>query len=69
MFKKPGVRSECPRDMGNASERMGGSERYDDGWNPEGRLGMRWSGVNELFARWVRWQRSRRGRHDGHGAG
>ena len=69
MFKKPGVRIECPRDMGNASERMGGSERYDDGGDPEGRLGMRWPGVNELFARWVRPQRSRRGRYDGHGAG
>ncbi len=69
MFKKPGVRIECPRDMGNASERKGGSERYDDGGDPEGRLGMRWAGVNELFARWVRPQRSRRGRYDGHGAG
>ncbi len=69
MFKKPGVRIECPRDMGNASERMGGSERYDDGGDPEGRLGTRWPGVNELFARWVQRQRSRRGRHDGHGAG
>jgi hypothetical protein len=68
MFKKPEVRIEGPRDMGNASEQMDGSERYDDGGDPEGRLGMRWPGVNELFARRVRRQRSRRGRHDVHGA-
>src|SRR3989304_5269568 len=43
MFKKPGVRIGCPRDMGNASERMDGSERYDDGGDPWGRLGMGWS--------------------------
>ena len=41
MFKKPDVRIECPRDMGNASEQLDGSERYDDGGDPEGRLGMR----------------------------
>jgi hypothetical protein len=39
MFKKPGVRIGCPRDMGNASERMDGSERYDDGGGSLGALG------------------------------
>ena len=51
MFKKPGVRIECPRDMGNASEGMVGSARYDDGGDAEGRLGMREPGVNELVTR------------------
>lgn len=69
MFKKPGVRIECPRDMGNALERVGGSERYDDRGEREGRLGMRWPGSNRLFTRWVRRQRSQRERHEGHGAG
>jgi hypothetical protein len=69
MFKKPGVRVGGPRDMGNASERMDGSERYDDGGEPEGPLGMRWPEFTKLFTRWGRRQRSRRGRHDGHGAG
>ena len=69
MFKKPGVRVGGPRDMGNASERMDGSERYDDGGDPGGRLGMRWPEFTKLFTRWVRRRRSRRGRHDGHGAG
>jgi len=60
MFKKPGVRSGCPRDMGNASERMGGSERYDDRGEREGPLGMRWPGSNRLFTRGVRRRRSPR---------
>jgi hypothetical protein len=68
MFKKPGVRVGGPRDMGNASERMGGSERYDDGGDPEGRLGMRWPGSDKLFARWVRRRRIQRERHDVQGA-
>jgi len=49
MFKKPGVRIGCPRDMGNAWDRMEGGERYDDGGDPEGPLGMRWPGSNKLF--------------------
>ena len=68
MFKKPGVRVGGPRDMGNASERMDGSERYDDGGEIEGRLGMRWPGSDKLFARWVRGRRIQRERHDVQGA-
>jgi hypothetical protein len=49
MFKKPGVRVGCQRDMGNASERMGSSERYDDGGDPEGRVGMRWPGSTSYW--------------------
>ena len=49
MFKKPGVRVGYPRDMGNASGRMDGSGRYDDGGDPEGPSGMRWPGSNTLF--------------------
>jgi hypothetical protein len=51
MFKKPGVRIEYPRDMGNASERVGGSERYDDRGEREGRLGRRGPGSRRLFTR------------------
>ena len=50
MFKKPGGRVGCRGDMGNASERMDGSERYDDGRDPQGPLRMRWPGSNRLFA-------------------
>ena len=53
MFKKPGVRMGCPQDMGNASEWMGGSGRYDDGGDPEGPPGMRWPGSEKLFTRGV----------------
>jgi len=49
-------------------KRMDGSERYDEGGDPEGRMGMRWPGSNTLFARRARRQRSRVGRRDGHGA-
>lgn len=69
MFKKPGVRVGGLRDMGNASERMDGSERYDDGGGPEGPLGMRWRGSNKLFTRGVRRRRSQREGHEGHGRG
>ena len=58
MFKKPGVHIGCPRDMGNASNRMDGSERYDEGADPEGALGVRWPAPNKLFTGWVRWGRS-----------
>ena len=68
MFKKPGVRVGGPRDMGNASERMDGSERYEDGGEAEGRLGMRWPGSNKLFTRGVRRRRSQREGHDVQGA-
>ena len=51
MFKKPGGRIGCPRDMGNASERVDGSERYDEGGDPEGLSGTRWLGWNKLFTR------------------
>ena len=53
MFKKPGVRMGCPRDMGNASERRDGSERYDDGGEAEGPVGMRGPGSETLFTRGV----------------
>ena len=51
MFKKPGVRIGCPRDMGNASEWIDGSERYDDGGDAEGPVGMRAPGSDTLFTR------------------
>ena len=53
MFKKPGVRVGCPRGMGNASGRVDGSERYDDGGEPEGPVGMRGPGSGKLFTRGV----------------
>ena len=53
MFKKPGGRIRYPRDMGNASEGMGGSERYDDEREAEGLVGLRWPGSNKLFTRGV----------------
>ena len=53
MFKKPGGPIGCPRDMGNASEGMGGSERYDDGGEAEGPVGMRGPGSEKLFTRGV----------------
>ena len=53
MFKKPGVHIGCPRDMGNASEWMGGSEGYDDEGDPEGPVGMRWPGSDKLLTRGV----------------
>ena len=53
MFKKPGVRIGCPRNMGNVSEGMGGSERYDDGGDGEGPVGLRWPGSDKLFTRGV----------------
>ena len=53
MFKKPGGRVGYPRDMGNASGRVDGSERYDDGGEPEGRMGMRGPGSEKLFTRGV----------------
>ena len=53
MFKKPGVRVGCPRDMGNASGRVDGSERYDDGVDPEEAVGMRGPGFDRLFTRGV----------------
>ena len=53
MFKKPGVRMGCPQDMGNASEWMGGSERYDDGGDPEEPVGMRGPGFDTRFTRGV----------------
>ena len=53
MFKKPGGRIRCPRDMGNASERVDGSERYDDGGDPEGPTGMRGLGSDTLFTHGV----------------
>jgi hypothetical protein len=68
MFKKPGVRIGCPRDMGNAWDRMDGSERYDDGGDPEGPWGMRWPGSNKLFTGEVRRRRSQRKSHAGQGA-
>ena len=49
MFKKPGGHVGYPRDMGNASERMDGSERYDDGGEPEGPASMRWPASDTLF--------------------
>ena len=52
MFKKPGGRG-CPRDMGNASERVDGSERYGDGEDPERPVGMREPGFDTLFTRGV----------------
>ena len=36
-------------DMGNASEGMDGSERYDDGGDAEGPAGMHWPGVDTRF--------------------
>ena len=45
MFKKPG--------MGNASERMVGSERYDDGGDAERFVGGRGSGPDTRFTRGV----------------
>ena len=45
MFKKPG--------MGNASEMMAGSERYDDGGDAERSVGMRGPGSDKLFTRGV----------------
>ena len=42
MVKKPG--------MGNASERMAGSERYDDGGDAERSVGMRGPGSDKVFA-------------------
>ena len=53
MFKKPGGRIGCQRDMGSASEGMGGSERYDDGEDPEGPVGLRWLGSDTLFTHGV----------------
>ena len=53
MFTKPGGRIGYPRDMGNASERRDGSERYDDGGEAEGPVGMRGSGSEKLFTRGV----------------
>ena len=47
MFKKPGVRVGEPRDMGNASDRRDGSERYDDEEDAEGPVGMRGPGSEE----------------------
>ena len=41
MFKKPG--------MGNASQRMAGSERYDDGGDAERSVGMRGPGADTRF--------------------
>ena len=49
MFKKPGGRIGCPRDIGNASEGIGGSERYDDGWDVERSVGMRGPGADTRF--------------------
>ena len=49
MFKKPGVGVGCPRDMGNASERVDGSARYDDGGAGEGLVGMRGQGCDTVF--------------------
>jgi len=51
MFKEPGVRIECPRDMGNASERVGGSGRYEEDGEREGHVGRRGPGSNRLFTR------------------
>ena len=53
MFKKPGGRGGCLGDKGNASERRAGSERYDEGGDAEGPLGMRWPGSDKLFTRGV----------------
>ena len=53
MFKKPGGRIRCPRDMGNASERVDGSECYDGGKDPEGPMGMRGPALATLFTRGV----------------
>ena len=53
MFKKPGGRIGCPRYMGNASEGMGGSERYDDGGEAEGPVGKHWPGADTRFTRGV----------------
>ncbi|MGH2611024.1 MAG: hypothetical protein ACRDHF_18230 [Tepidiformaceae bacterium] len=53
MFKKPGGRIGWPRDMGNASERVDGSARYDDGGDPEGPTGMRGPGSDTRFTRGV----------------
>ena len=49
MFKKPGGRIGWPRDMGNASEGMGGSAGYDNGGDAEGPVGMRWPGAATRF--------------------
>ena len=49
MFKKPGGGVGCARDMGNASERRDGSERYDDAGDPEGPVGRRGPGFDTLF--------------------
>ena len=49
MFKKPGGRVGCPRGMGNASGQVDGSERYDDGGDPEGPVGMRGPGFETLL--------------------
>ena len=51
MFKKPGVRVGCPRDMGDASERRDGSERYDDEGDAEGPVGVRRPGSETVFTR------------------
>ena len=53
MFKKPGVRVGCPRDMGNASGRVDGSVRYDDGGAAAGPVGMRGRGSDTLLTRGV----------------
>ena len=45
MFKKPG--------MGNASERMAGSERYDDSGDAERSVGMRGPGSDKRVTRGV----------------
>ena len=39
--------------MGNASGRVDGNERYDDGGEPEGPVGMRGPGSEKLFTRGV----------------
>ena len=53
MFKKPGGRVGCSRDMGNASERVDGSERYDDRGDAGEPVGMREPGSDTLFTRGV----------------
>jgi hypothetical protein len=54
--------------MGNASDRMDGSEGYGDEGEPGRPLGRRWPGSKRLVTRWVRQRRSERERHDAHGA-
>ena len=53
MFKKLGGRVGYAQDMGNASGRVDGSERYDDGGDAEGPVGMRGPASDTLFTRGV----------------